>query len=84
MNRTELDRFLTAAGYKGKVKLNDSRVLGNGHLSWKKWWTPDNAKNYLSGRIREENSGLVWQSKMLVDLASEQTVIVYLRVLEAS
>ena len=84
MNRTELDRFLTAAGYKGKVKLNDSRVLGNGHLSWKKWWTPDNAKNYLSGRIREENSGLVWQSQMRVDLTSEQTVIVYLMVLEAS
>jgi hypothetical protein len=84
MNRTELDRFLTAAGYKGKVKLNDSRVLGNGHLSLKKWWTPDNAKNYLSGRIREENSGLVWQSQMRVDLTSEQTVIVYLMVLEAS
>jgi hypothetical protein len=84
MNRTELDRFLTAAGFKGKVKLNGSRVLANAYLAWKKWWTPDNAKNYLSGRIYEENSGRVWQSQMLVDLASEQTVIVYLRVLEAS
>jgi len=84
MNRTELDKFLTAAGYKGKVKLNDGREVSNVHLAWKKWWTPDNAKNYLSGIIREENSGLVWQSKMLVDLASEQTVIVYLQVLEAS
>ncbi|WP_377476770.1 MAG: hypothetical protein P2A85_28185 [Microcoleus anatoxicus] len=84
MDRSELEEFLIAAGYKGKVKLNDSRELGNGQLSWKKWWTPDNAKNYLSGRIREENSGLVWQSKMRVDLASEQTVIVYLLVLEAS
>ncbi len=84
MNRTELDGFLTAAGYKGKVKLNDSRVLANAYLAWKKWWTPDNAKNYLSGRIREDNSGLVWQSEILVDLVSEKTVIVYLMVLEAS
>ena len=84
MNRTELDRFLTAAGFKGKVKLNDSRTLANAYLAWKKWWTPDNAKNYLSGRIREENSGLVWQSEILVDLVSEKTVIVYLMVLEAS
>jgi hypothetical protein len=84
MNRTELDRFLTAAGFKGKVKLNDGRTLSNVHLAWIKWWTPDNAKNYLSGRIGEENSGLVWQSEILVDLVSEKTVIVYLRVLEAS
>jgi hypothetical protein len=84
MNRTELDGFLTAAGFKGKVKLNDRRELRNGQLSRKKWWTPDNAKNYLSGIIREENSGLVWQSQIFVDLVSEKTVIVYLRVLEAS
>jgi hypothetical protein len=84
MNRTELDGFLTAAGFKGKVKLNQVRELGNVHLAWKKWWTPDNAKNYLSGRIREDNSGLVWQSQIFVDLVSEKTVIVYLRVLEAS
>jgi hypothetical protein len=84
MNRTELDRFLTAAGFKGKVKLNDGREVSNVHLAWKKWWTPDNAKNYLSGTIREENSGLVWQSEILVDLVSEKTVIVYLMVLEAS
>ena len=81
---TELDRFLTAAGFKGKVKLNDRRELRNDQLSRKKWWTPDNAKNYLSGRIREDNSGLVWQSQIFVDLVSEKTVIVYLRVLEAS
>jgi hypothetical protein len=58
--------------------------VSNLDLAWKKWWTPDNAKNYLSGRIREENSGLVWQSEILVDLVSEKTVIVYLMVLEAS
>jgi hypothetical protein len=84
MNRTELDRFLTAAGFKGKVKLNDRREVSNLDLAWIKWWTPDNAKNYLSGIIREENSGLVWQSEILVDLVSEKTVIVYLMVLEAS
>jgi len=84
MNRTELDKFLTAAGFKGKVKLNDRREVSNLDLAWKKWWTPDNAKNYLSGTIREDNSGLVWQSEILVDLVSEKTVIVYLMVLEAS
>jgi len=77
MNRTELDRFLTAAAFKGKVKLNDRREVSNLDLAWKKWWTPDNAKNYLSGIIREENSGLLWESEILVDLVSEKTVIVY-------
>ncbi len=82
MNHTELDKFLTAAGYKGKVKLNDIRELANVHLAWRRWWTPDMAKNYLSGIIRENNSGKVWQSQILVDLVSEKTVIVYLYVLE--
>ncbi|MCC3440029.1 MAG: hypothetical protein EAZ39_12110 [Oscillatoriales cyanobacterium] len=81
MNRIELDKFLTEAGYEGKAKLNDGRELGTAHLAWKRWWTPDNAKNYLSGIIREDNSGKVWQSQILVDLVSEKTVIVYLRVL---
>jgi hypothetical protein len=82
MDRSELEEFLTTAGYKGKVKLNDIPELGRGNLSWKSWWTPDTAKNYLSGIIREENSGKVWQSQILVDLVSKKTVIVYLRVLE--
>ncbi|HBK99132.1 MAG TPA: hypothetical protein DD001_18300 [Microcoleaceae bacterium UBA10368] len=82
MDRSELEKFLTTAGYKGKVKLNDGRELANVHLAWRRWWTPDMAKNYLSGIIRENNSGKVWQSEILVDLVSEKTVIVYLYVLE--
>ncbi|MFB8793803.1 MAG: hypothetical protein U7126_06135 [Microcoleus sp.] len=82
MDRSELEEFLIAAGYKGKVKLNDIRELANVHLAWRRWWTPDKAKNYLSGIIRENNSGKVWQSEILVDLVSEKTVIVYLYVLE--
>jgi hypothetical protein len=81
MDRSELEEFLIAAGYKRKVKLNGIRELGNVHLAWRRWWTPDMAKNYLSGIIREDNSGKVWQSQMLLDLVSEKTVIVYLYVL---
>jgi|GEM_PF-1075461 hypothetical protein len=82
MERSEVEEFLTAAGYKGKAKLNDDRELGTAHLAWKRWWTPDMAKNYLSGRINRQSQGKLWESKILIDLVSEQTVIVYLQVLE--
>jgi hypothetical protein len=82
MDRSELEKFLTTVGYKGKVKLNDTRELGTANLAWKRWWTPDKAKNYLSGRINQESQGKLWESKILIDLVSEQTVIVYLQVLE--
>ncbi len=82
MDRSELEKFLTTVGYKGKVKFNDTRELGTANLAWKRWWTPDKAKNYLSGRINRHSQGKLRESKILIDLVSEQTVIVYLQVLE--
>jgi hypothetical protein len=83
--KSYLEQFLTSTGYKGKVRLNPEqplREVKTVYLPQKLWWKPDNAKNCLSGRINQQNQGRLWQSQILVDLVSEQTVIVYLHVLE--
>ena len=70
LDQSDLDSFLTSAGYTEPLK-EGFRPFSSQELRDVSWWNPDEAKDVIGGFLNTSD----WASEVMVDVSGSQPVV---------